>query len=661
MTAVIPIGFGSTYYHNMGGTVDTPLQHHLAGDDHENDEEQDADNTDAARQQQLQVKARMFASKPPWDVEQDPLIQVAASGSASLLLTRNGKVYTMGTIHGRVRPTPTRMVIQLPLKAVEIAAGRHFCLARMEGGLAVCSWGAGHFGQLGLGEANTATFVEQPTVIEGLLPHIIGSPIASIAAGFWHAMAVTQSGHVWSWGCNRSHQCGRKRPNNSNVAATPPTIISPQLVPFESANTQISKIACGRSHSVALDQKGAVYCWGASNYGQCGGGVPSRRGRGGIAPPQWVEALAKVQIVDIAAGDAHTMALTGGGRVFGWGCGAEGQLGTGACILLNAKPKLIGDLDFVAIEAGQEWKTQQKLDSSNGTEKTDCAGAVVAAGEAQYSPPASPHSLSHVPKIVSISACGNYSAAISSSGHLYTWGCNDVGNLGIPKPRPETLTFIEPGMPLPKTSTLRYLHTLSFDSSHNVALPQRVDSISSYSVMSVALSPTFMWCLGSPRTSDNNSEPVGRTLYEVQEAKRQKNMKLRRKSYDNNSVGLTASPDSTTQQTPPSGKDANVETSLLATQESPAEVPSEETGEELDLSQSQDSNSSAVVGSVGEESSPRHKSKKRFGPLKLMKRMASRSSSKGADSSGGDIGSSRTTTPVNQNGEGSERKGRRFF
>jgi alpha-tubulin suppressor-like RCC1 family protein len=149
----------------------------------------------------------------------------------------------------------------------------------MEGGLAVCSWGAGHFGQLGLG-SESSPFVEHPTVVESLLPHAVGSPIASVAAGWWHSMALTQEGIIFSFGCNRSGQCGM------NPTRDPPTICNPRVVKFDNISSsnhrtattsssatstssssstssyssskviRIEKIVGGRSHSVALDHAG---------------------------------------------------------------------------------------------------------------------------------------------------------------------------------------------------------------------------------------------------------------------------------------------------------------------------------------------------------------------------------------------------------------------
>ncbi|KAG7338234.1 regulator of chromosome condensation RCC1 repeat protein [Nitzschia inconspicua] len=517
------VGFGKNYFHNMGSAEVTTLNH------------QAIDGTS-------DIEAFVFNDKdrtlvPPWEQDDDPLVDVQCTVTSSYFLTKSGKVYTCGTLHGNVTTKIAKLTIALPLKCEQIATGRHFCLAKMEGGLAVCSWGAGHFGQLGLG-SDSLPFVKHPTVVESLLPHVVGSPVVAVAAGHWHSMVVTQAGRVFAFGCNRNGQCGSKQTKE------PPTICSPKPVSFDSVPSptnkatttssatstssssstssttprrrliKIERIAAGRSHSVALDQSGQVYCWGANQYGQCG--VITRR-RGGVPQAKHVEALAKVKIVRIAAGECHTLALTGGGRVFAWGGGYEGQLGIGMNVLMNPKPKLVGDLDFLAIEAGREWKTQQR-DTSDTLENSQQITSF-SSQDASRSTQSSPI----VPRIIEVHAKGNSSVAVSNAGHVYAWGCNDVGNLGLPKPDPATLTYDDPGQHIHKTSTLRTVQTFSFDSSHNVALPQRLDSIRHLHITSVGMSPTFLWCMGKVRRGKDDPE-VGRTLYEVQEAKRQKSL-----------------------------------------------------------------------------------------------------------------------------------------
>ncbi|CAJ1887987.1 unnamed protein product [Cylindrotheca closterium] len=452
--APLLVGFGANYFRNMGPAKRVSLRH----------------------DESTKIKAYVLeAGNAPWDEQDDTLLSVDTTASATVFLTRGGKIYMSGTMHGRIETPITRTIIPLPLKCVEISCGRHFGLARMEGGLAVCSWGAGHFGQLGLGH-DSAPCINHPTVIESLLPHVVGAPIKGICAGYWHAMALTEAGEIYSWGCNRNSQCGMKPTKD------PPTLTAPQRVRFElqRTNPKIVKLSAGRSHSVALDDKGAVYCWGSCSFGQCG---PVGRRRGGTAPPKQVEALTQVQIVDIAAGDAHTLSLTGGGRVFGWGGGFEGQLGIGSIIQLNPKPKLVADLDFVALQANREFKSQQSGGSSSELGVHD--------------------RLAKVAKVLSIHASGNSSYATSSAGHVYSWGCNDVESLGLPKLDPSKLVYAEPGLPLPTGTSIKSGHTHSFDSSHNVALPKRVDCLQDMHITHISASPTFLWCIGTKRVDED--------------------------------------------------------------------------------------------------------------------------------------------------------------
>jgi alpha-tubulin suppressor-like RCC1 family protein len=646
----VVVGFGTNYYHNMGPSS-LKTREHKAMDG-------------------SAVPITAFEFPPntpsvPWEQENDDfLVDVQCTVTSTYFLTKSGKIYTCGTLHGLVRPELTRVNITLPLKCAQIATGRHFCLARMEGGLAVCSWGAGHFGQLGLG-SESAPFVEHPTVVESLLPHVVGSPVASVAAGYWHSMAVTEAGLVFSFGCNRNGQCGTK------PTREPPTICSPVLVKIDStassssASTRttttssatstssssstasshnarkiirIHKIVAGRSHSVALDQSGQVYCWGANQYGQCG--LLTRR-RGGIAAAKHVEPLAKVKIIDIAAGEAHTLALTGGGRLFAWGGCFEGQLGVGQILLMNPKPKLIGDLDFLAIEAGREWKSQQKQHQSQPSSEGSKGIA-----EASKSSKA----LAAIPRVVSVKAKGNSSFAISSVGHVYAWGCNDVGNLGLPKPDPSTLIYIDPGQPIQKTSTLRTVHTFSFDSSHNVALPQRLDCIRDLDVTSVAMSPTFLWCLGTKRQGKDDPE-LGRTLHDIQEAKRQQSLHIHYerilKTVDSGSFSVTRTPDASVNAAAPAKQENeeqrnNDEDGNDGAQQQALDPPGlKDSSEQDDVADDQweegstSQHSSAVQppsAPINDAFSPMTPGKKKriFSPKKLMKSIVRRASGSSA-------------------------------
>jgi alpha-tubulin suppressor-like RCC1 family protein len=89
----------------------------------------------------------------------------------------------------------------------------------------------------------------------------------------------------------------------------------------------VEQIACGSQHTIALCEDGQVYSWGCGRHGRLGhGGVadytePKLVSRFVLSPEQ--------SIIQVAAGDSHSMALDREGRVFSWGSGSYGRLGSG--------------------------------------------------------------------------------------------------------------------------------------------------------------------------------------------------------------------------------------------------------------------------------------------------------------------------------------------
>ena len=479
-------GFGSNYFHALGGCEVVHLT-----DNNNND------NSDAVQVRKL--------TQTPWD--NTNLTDIQCTTSSTLFLTQSGKLYQVGTMHGVLKSTPQLVHVPYPLPVAQVATGRHYCLAVLQGGAAVLSWGAGHFGQLGLGP--NISVAHEPTLLQHLLPQATGSgAIATIAAGSWHAAAITKGGRAFMWGSNRKSQCG---------APSPSTLVYPH--PLE--QQPFVQISCGRAHTLGLAKDGKVYSWGAS--AACG--HSSRKAT--ICPPRLVEALSKVSVTQVAAGESHSLALTGGGRVFGWGNNTEGQLGLGIPAHLVPRPKLISDLDFVAIVASGEYaKSRQFKDvvyDASPPQTDRIINTVVTDGsslpppppfltDAKLPPTTASQILPLVPKIVSIAASGSYSLAVSSAGHVYGWGYNDAGVVGV-RPTTPTMPMIE----LPSSSILkgRLLEIQSFDSRHNVLLPRRLDALSHLHVSIVAPGPCHLFLCGKPR-STVTKEVVGRTLYEIQ-------------------------------------------------------------------------------------------------------------------------------------------------
>src|SRR3954466_16108036 len=101
--------------------------------------------------------------------------------------------------------------------------------------------------------------------------------------------------------------------NGSNVSSTTPVHAGQGL-------HNVVAVACGRRHAVALLQDGSVWAWGSNNSGQLGNGSFQPSG----VP---VQGTGLANVVSIAAGRDTSFALLSDGTVRGWGETILGAIG----------------------------------------------------------------------------------------------------------------------------------------------------------------------------------------------------------------------------------------------------------------------------------------------------------------------------------------------
>lgn len=167
-------------------------------------------------------------------------------------------------------------------------------------------WGANFSGALGEG---TTTGSLVPVDVLGLV-----SGVSAISTtGPDNTCALTSGGGVKCWGANGFGQLGDGTTTDS---LTP--------VDVSGLTNGVIAIGAGDSHACALTSGGGVTCWGANEAGQLGYGKPTDFG---FPEAIGVEGLS-TGVTAIAAGGAHTCALTGGG-VKCWGSNSYGELGNG--------------------------------------------------------------------------------------------------------------------------------------------------------------------------------------------------------------------------------------------------------------------------------------------------------------------------------------------
>src|SRR5216683_1039462 len=147
-------------------------------------------------------------------------------------------------------------------------------------------------------------------------------------------VAVAQSpGTAQAWGRNTSGQLGD---GTEDIARTTPVSVS--------GLTNVTAIAAGSDHSLALLSDGAVMAWGANFLGQLGDGTFTGR-----LTPVAVSGLTNVTA--IAGGGFHSLALLSDGTAMAWGYNADGSLGDGT-FTSRSTPVAVSKLTNVTAIAG---------------------------------------------------------------------------------------------------------------------------------------------------------------------------------------------------------------------------------------------------------------------------------------------------------------------
>lgn len=305
------------------------------------------------------------------------VVQVACGRQHSAFLTDEGKVYTFGlNYYGNLgignpgdriyNPTP----VPLPYKISKIICGYvHTIFVTTDGLCYGC--GSNYQGQLGL--VNIPTFREAR-----LIPHL---PSIIDGAASDHSALLTANGEVYVSGSNDQGELGlgdvitgtnftkiSDLPKIIQVACGPSTtlfltsegqiygcgygkylglgnlpITTPQRL---FSLTNISSLACGTYHNIAVDIFGTAYTWGDNYNGQLGLGDNRDRLTPTILPEFH-------NIAQVTCGSNFTIIITIDGEMYTWGNNISSQLGLGHMIATISRPTPIRGKKVIQAAAGQ--------------------------------------------------------------------------------------------------------------------------------------------------------------------------------------------------------------------------------------------------------------------------------------------------------------------
>lgn len=199
---------------------------------------------------------------------------IVAGTHHNCALDASGAAWCWGlniTTGGSTGPSPVAVSGGLQFKSLS-AGGMTTCGIALDD--RTYCWGNTGVGQTGTGLASpTQNLVTTPTQV------VTSEQFVQLALGVQHACALTADGRAFCWGNNNRGQVGA----TTTVTCGDPT--NPNVVLYDCSTVPIAvntalrftALTGGFFHTCGLVANGDVYCWGANDAGQLGGGDTQTR------------------------------------------------------------------------------------------------------------------------------------------------------------------------------------------------------------------------------------------------------------------------------------------------------------------------------------------------------------------------------------------------
>jgi alpha-tubulin suppressor-like RCC1 family protein len=233
--------------------------------------------------------------------------------------------------------------------------------------------GARFYGMLGDGESG----IIEPSKTFVSVKGIIGKP-TQLAMGYRHTCATAESKNVFCWGNGAYGQNGS--PTDADLL---------QATPVDGVTDVVGLISSDRI-SCAIQEGGAVQCWGSNLRGLLGRGPQFTADHSGA--PGFVVGLSDVKKVASGHSALHACGIKNDGTLWCWGSNNEGELG-----------KSCGESECQGDEGA-------KFVSS--PVQSQVTGAIDAAAGYGFN-------------------TGGFTCALLNDHSVHCWGANKYGQLGI--------------------------------------------------------------------------------------------------------------------------------------------------------------------------------------------------------------------------------------
>nr|QBK90128.1 MAG: regulator of chromosome condensation protein [Pithovirus LCPAC102] len=191
--------------------------------------------------------------------------------------------------------------------------------------------------------------------------------VKSVSCGDYHTIIIDGNNELWSFGYNKFGQLGLEDNNNKKI---------PTKIEF---NYKVKSVSCGEFHTIIIDENDELWGFGNNYHGQLGLGVGNNDS---INIPTKIEFNYKVK--SISCGRNHTIIIDENDYLWSFGDNRNGQLG----------------LNYYL---GSKYSNNRNI----------------------------PIKIEFNYKVKSVSCGGAHTIIIDENDYLWSFGCNDTGQLGI--------------------------------------------------------------------------------------------------------------------------------------------------------------------------------------------------------------------------------------
>jgi alpha-tubulin suppressor-like RCC1 family protein len=361
--------------------------------------------------------------------------QVASGGYHNAAIKTDGTLWTWGrNDFGPLGDNTTTTSRNTPVTTFaggtnwkQVAGGRFYTAAiKTDGTLWI--WGLNTAGQLG---DNTLITRSTPvTTFAG------GTNWKQVAGGNTHTAAIKTDGTLWTWGSNTSGQLGD---NTTTSRSTPVTTFA--------GGTNWKQVSGGNTHTAAIKTDGTLWTWGNTSDGRLGRNpdtsprlTPVTTFAGGT---NWADTATgePEELYTLTGGSAHTAAIKTDGTLWTWGLNSNGQLGnTTTTTRSTPVTTFAGGTNWKQVSGGGNYTAAVKTDGTLWTWGQNTSGQLgrnpdtslrltpvtTFAGGTNWADTAT----GEPEELYTLTGGSAHTAAIKTDGTLWTWGRNNVGQLG---------------------------------------------------------------------------------------------------------------------------------------------------------------------------------------------------------------------------------------